>query len=402
MRRLAGILVIAALALGALGAGVGASFMDSASAALNINVGTFSCSVSSTDPNVTVVNDHSITFALPLITSSAAGSSYVQNVKVTNSGSMPELVHWTFATGGTIAWSPSGRMSYATDSMSTDATLAGGASQTYTGNIGFVWTALAMADLGQSAQLTMTANCGEVPTVTQDPNAPGFSGNSMTFTAGVAGSQVVNATPTSGTYKAVLSKTGGTLPFISGGAGLTYTAGTGTNSYKATIAGTPGCAQIGSYPLNLKATNSDVPSGVTETFNVSVVAPSVAPSLSFTMNSPATGSLGGPGANSFQVYGDIHNNSASGGVWCSMTLSIPYTITTGFTPVVEPITSIWAVGSSSVSGGNIIVTIVNPYVTYSLFGPGGAKLNVPIIYLDGSPTYGATITLGTPVVTATS
>jgi hypothetical protein len=224
----------------------------------------------------------------------------------------------------------------------------------------------------------------------------------MTFTAGVAGSQVVNATPVSGTFKAVLSKTSGTLPFISGGAGLTYTAGTGTNSYKATIAGTPGCAQIGSYPLGLKATNSDPASPATETFNVNVVAPTVAPSLSFTMNSPTTGSLGGPGANSFQVYGDIHNNSTSGGVWCSMTLTIPYTITAGFTPVVEPITSIWAVGSSSVSGGNIVVTIVNPYVTYSLFGPGGARLNVPIIYLDGSTTYGATITLGTPVVTATS
>jgi hypothetical protein len=345
--------------------------------------------------------------------SSAAGSSYVQNVKVTNSGSMPELVHWTFATGGTIAWAPSGRMSYATDSMSTDATLAGGASQTYTGNIGFVWTELTNADFGQSAQLTMTANCGEVPaatptptptpTPTTDPNVPVFSTNSMTFTAGVAGSQVVSASPTSGTNKATISKTSGTLPFISGGAGLTFTVGTpASNNYKATVAGTPGCAQIGSYPLGLKAVNTHVPAGVTETLNVNVVAPTVAPSLSFTMNSPTTGSLGGPGANSFQVYGDIHNNSTSGGVWCSMTLSIPYTITAGFTPVVEPITSIWAVGSSSVSGGNIVVTIVNPYVTYSLFGPGGAKLNVPIIYLDGSPNYGATITLGTPVVTATS
>jgi len=68
-----------------------------------------------------------------------------------------------------------------------------------------------------------------------------------------------------------------------------------------------------------------------------------------------------------------------------MTLSIPYTITSGFTPVVEQIGSIWAPGSSSVSGGTIVVTIVNPYVTYSLFGPGGARLNVPIIYLDSSP-----------------
>jgi hypothetical protein len=120
------------------------------------------------------------------------------------------------------------------------------------------------------------------------------------------------------------------------------------------------------------------------------------------MGNPTTGSLGGPGSNSFQVYGDIHNNSTSGGVWNSMTLSIPYTITAGFTPVPEAITSIWAYGPMTVVGGNIVVTIVNPYITFSLFGPGGARLATPIIYLDGSPTFGASITLGTPVVTATS
>jgi hypothetical protein len=239
------------------------------------------------------------------------------------------------------------------------------------------------------------------PTATADANAPVFTSNSMTFIAGVAGSQVVTATPMSGTYKVTLSKLSGTLPTNAYGS-LTYTAGTGANSYKGTIAGTPDALEIGTYLLTLKAVNSDVPAGITETFTVNVVAAAVAPSLSFTMNNPATGSLGGPGANSFQVYGDIHNNSTSGGAWSSMTLSIPYTITTGFTPVVEPITTIWIAGPSSVSGGNIVVTIVNPYTTFSLFGPGGAKLNVAIIYVDGSPTYGATITLGTPVVTATS
>jgi hypothetical protein len=489
LRKVAVLVAAGGLMAGLLGAGVSASYTDSATAALNVAVGTFGCTVSSTDPNAVPTSGHAITFNLPPITSSAASSSYVKDLTVTNTGSMPVSVHWTYATGGTLIpsqWQtasggtggPNG-MAYATDSMTTDATLAVGTGKTYTGNIGFVWTTLDNSYLGQTASVTYTANCGETQTVsvpapvavaatcanqttgaisispfptagvtyyidgsvvtatstsesvgahtvtaTASPpyvlsgyptggwsltvaaatgcgNPPGFSGTSMTFTAGVAGSQVVNATPTSAPHKAVLSKTSGTLPFVSGGPGLTYTAGTGTNTYKATIAGTPGCTQIGTYPLALKATNDDPASPATETFNVNVVAPTVAPSLSFTMNSAATGSLGGPGANSFQVYGDIHNNSTSGGVWCSMTLSIPYTITSGFTPVVEPITSIWAVGSSSVSGGNIVVTIVNPYVTYSLFGPGGAKLNVPIIYLDGSPTYGATITLGTPVVTAT-
>jgi hypothetical protein len=154
------------LAVGLIGTGVGASFTDSATAALNINVGTFSCQVSSTDPHA-VASGNSVTINLPDITSSASGNDFVTDVTVKNTGSMPQIVHWTEATGGTITWQPVGRMGYGAgtngDPLSTDLTLTPGASHTYTGGIGFMWAELTNADFGKSASVTYTANCSEVP-----------------------------------------------------------------------------------------------------------------------------------------------------------------------------------------------------------------------------------------------
>ena len=165
MRKLASLLFAGALTLGILGSGVGASYLDSATAALNINAGTFSCQVSSTDPHA-VVTGNSVTVNLPDILSSAS-SNYLFDVSVKNTGSMTQVVHWSAATAGSITWQPAGRMGYAMgtsgDPMTAALTLAPGATHTYAGAIGYMWAELTNADFGKSAQVTYTATCGEVP-----------------------------------------------------------------------------------------------------------------------------------------------------------------------------------------------------------------------------------------------
>ena len=181
MRRLAALFVIAALAIGALGAGVGASYLDSATAVQHINVGTFQCQVSSTDTRAVIAPDgHTVTFTLPPIMSSTAGSSFVQDLTVSNTGSMAMLVHWTFAYAGTVQWQPAnsdptkgsftfyqgtGSVGSATN-MATDFVLAPGTGRTYGAGgygVGFGWTTLGNGDFGDTAQVTATANCSEPP-----------------------------------------------------------------------------------------------------------------------------------------------------------------------------------------------------------------------------------------------
>jgi hypothetical protein len=189
-RKVATTLGVAGLALGLLGAGVGATYTDSATAAQNISVGTFSCRVSATDPHA-VVSGNSVTINLPPILSSAS-SNYLMDVTVTNTGTIPQIVHWSAATGGTIAWQPSGRMGYAMgtsgDPMTTDLKLVGGASHTYVGAIGFMWAQLTNADFGQSAQVTYTASCGEVPPPPQSKvqfvGVASATGNTVTLPSG--------------------------------------------------------------------------------------------------------------------------------------------------------------------------------------------------------------------------
>ena len=155
-----------------VGAGVSASWTDSATAAGTFTVGTLHCAVSSTDPSA-VVSGNSVTITAPPILSSAAGN-YLTSMTVTNTGSITEVVHWTEATSGTLPanrWSPTGPMGYATgggsDLLSTDLTLNGGASHTYANGIGFIWAnaggsgvQLGNADEGMTATVTYTANCG--------------------------------------------------------------------------------------------------------------------------------------------------------------------------------------------------------------------------------------------------
>ncbi len=163
---------VLAMGMGLIGTGVRESYTDTGSATVGVSVGTFGCTVTSSDPNA-VVSGHSVTINLPEIDASTASYRYVQDVTVNNTGSMPEVVHWTFTTGGTLTasqWQPTGLMGYTTgttgNNMTTDIVLAGGASHTYGagGNgVGFIWATLDDTYLGQTASVTYTANCGEQP-----------------------------------------------------------------------------------------------------------------------------------------------------------------------------------------------------------------------------------------------
>jgi len=291
------LLALGGLSAGLINSGVRAGFTDGGTAQENVAVGTFSCQLSSTDPNwVYSNNNHTATLTWPSISSSAASTDY-SNLTVTNTGQIPLVAHWTESTGGTIAWQPSGRMGFTLGipSMATDVQLAAGAGQTYT-SLGFTWNQLTNADLGQSATVTYSVACSEVPS-----GPPPYSGP-LTFTMGNA--------------------------------------------------------------------------------------------------NPATGV--GPG-NSFQIYGDIHNGATSGGVWKTMNLVIPFTLSgvSGDTLSVSMITSYFG-GTASISGGNIDINVTNPYTNLTLFGPGGTKTGAPLAYIGANPTYGATVTFGTPYITAST
>lgn len=89
LRRLAAVFAALALTVGLIGAGVGASYSDSASAQQNVSIGTFGIEVSSTVPGAVVSPDkHSVTFAAPMIVSSAA-SSVQFPFTVKSTGSVP-------------------------------------------------------------------------------------------------------------------------------------------------------------------------------------------------------------------------------------------------------------------------------------------------------------------------
>jgi hypothetical protein len=157
--------IVAALGAGALGLslagfgpGVGASFTDSDTAHASINVGTFGCALSSSDPDVTISPDgHTATVALGTINSSASGSESA-SVTVTNTGSIPLVVHWTEATTGNIL---GGTGAISAIPAAGDKDLPPGAADAAA--IGFNWDELGNSDLGRSGTATYTASCAETP-----------------------------------------------------------------------------------------------------------------------------------------------------------------------------------------------------------------------------------------------
>jgi hypothetical protein len=154
LRKIASLVAGSALVVGLLGtSGVGASFLDQATAQMDVQVGTFGCTVDSTTPGAVVSVDlHSVTYSAPEILASAAGSLPFA-FTVTSTGDVPVLIHLTQTTPvapfTSLLAAPA------------DVTLAAFASTTYAG--GLQWPELGMADLGALASITYTANCGEVP-----------------------------------------------------------------------------------------------------------------------------------------------------------------------------------------------------------------------------------------------
>ena len=112
LRRGAVLLAVGGLGLGLVGVGARAAMTDSGSVSGSIKVGKLECTLTSTDPLAVISNGgHTVTINLPDILSSASSNAY-SNFTVTNTGTMPELVHWTVAASGTIAFQPTGNMGY--------------------------------------------------------------------------------------------------------------------------------------------------------------------------------------------------------------------------------------------------------------------------------------------------
>jgi hypothetical protein len=156
LKKVVGLLAGFALAVGLIGAGVGAVFTDSVTANENINVGTFSCGITTATTGATygaidaLGYAHSVSYTAPTIMSSAAGTApFFFTVK--NTGSIADVL--TVATSGVSSpWS-------IINAPFTAVPLAAGASTTY--NTGVQWTELNNSNLGQTGTATWTVSCNE-------------------------------------------------------------------------------------------------------------------------------------------------------------------------------------------------------------------------------------------------
>jgi len=144
LRKAAGLLVAAGLAVGLIGAGVSAQFTDSAVATTTIHVGTFNIDISSSAPGVVQVDGTSVTYTCPDIQSSAAGSCSFP-FTLTNTGSIPA----TIAISATVPASP-----FTAVAIGPVAPIAGGAHVDLSG--GLQWTELFNANLNQTVSVTYT------------------------------------------------------------------------------------------------------------------------------------------------------------------------------------------------------------------------------------------------------
>jgi hypothetical protein len=146
MRKIAASLVAFGLTLGLLGAGISATFTDSATGTMTVSVGTFNIDLSTTTPGA-VVNGGNVSFTAPTLQSSAAGSAPLA-FTVTSTGSIPALIHVT-------ATSPSAPFTDLLGSVA-DFTLAQG--QTHVFDAGLSWPELFNGDLGKTATVTYTVS----------------------------------------------------------------------------------------------------------------------------------------------------------------------------------------------------------------------------------------------------
>ena len=154
LRKIAGVLVGLGLVVGMMGAGIGASFVDSASATANIAVGTFGLSITSTTAGAVVVNTgtagnssvHTVTYDCPTILSSKPGSCPLQ-LTLTNTGTIPMTV--------AVAWNTV-PVPFQAIPMLNSYSLAGGESKPIP-QAGIMWgQQLTDANLGQTISITYT------------------------------------------------------------------------------------------------------------------------------------------------------------------------------------------------------------------------------------------------------
>lgn len=173
------------LALIAMGSGVGAAFTDTATANARIAIGTFGCTLSSTDGNVIISNNgHTADVTLPTIQGSAPGTEKAP-LTVTNTGSIPLAVNWTVTQVGTT--------SVTALPVASGLAINSGNHRTY--DIGFSWNELHNSDLGQGGTVTYSASCVEVPSTQIVRSAAlNYAGTGWGGWSCPAGTQIVSAT----------------------------------------------------------------------------------------------------------------------------------------------------------------------------------------------------------------
>ena len=149
LRKVASVLVGLGLVIGLMGAGVGASFTDQATAAASITVGTLHITVTSTASGC-VTTGNSVACTLPAINASAAGSAAFP-FTVNNTGTIDAHITITSA----IVAAPVGGTAF-TDALApvTGFALAHGASAPFAG--GLSWAELVSGNEAQTITITYT------------------------------------------------------------------------------------------------------------------------------------------------------------------------------------------------------------------------------------------------------
>ena len=174
VRKAASVLMAGGLVLSLLGSGVGAAFTDSVTAALDINVGTFSCAITSTTAGDIALDGKSLQYDAPTIMSSTAGQAPM-SFTVQNSGSIPAVLTITSAFSASV---PDGVFSDML--VPAPVALAGLASTTYNG--GIAWSELGTANLDEAVSVLYTVNCNEDQSTVAFSSHGNGQGNYLTDT----------------------------------------------------------------------------------------------------------------------------------------------------------------------------------------------------------------------------
>ncbi len=154
MRKIAAMLVAFGLTLGLLGAGISATFTDSATATTSITVGSFNIDISTTQVGAVTVDGSSVTFTCPDILSSGAGSCALP-FTITSTGSIPADL---LVTANTPA-SPFSDLLAAGEKSPNVIHLTQGQHHDFAA--GLQWGALTNANLGQAVSITYTINAAQ-------------------------------------------------------------------------------------------------------------------------------------------------------------------------------------------------------------------------------------------------